>query len=238
MTEVLITGASRGIGKALALDFVTRLKDVRLYLVARDEKKLEEVKKECFGISAVADVIAISCSLEEEKSFTHISKIVSEKSSHLDAVIHNAGFLLNRPFEQIDLASLEKTYRINVHAPYLLTQALLPVLGGATPSHVVNIGSMGGVQGQSKFPGLSAYSPSKMALVGLTESLAEELKGRNIFVNCLALGAVNTEMLAEAFPGYKAQISPEEMASYIAEFSLTGHRLYNGKILPVALSTP
>ena len=139
MTEVVITGASRGIGKALALDFVTRLKNVRLYLVARDEKKLEEVKKECQKISASAELVTISCSLEDEKSFTQIKTVVTEKSKHLDAVIHNAGFLLNRPFEQIDLASLEKTYRINVHAPYLLTQALLPVLGGATPTHVVNI---------------------------------------------------------------------------------------------------
>ncbi len=97
---------------------------------------------------------------------------------------------------------------------------------------------MGGVQGSLKFPGLSAYSSSKAAVITLTELLAEEYKESGPSFNVLALGAVQTEMLEEAFPGYKAPISAEKMAKYIADFSLSGNEFYNGKLLQVSSSTP
>jgi NAD(P)-dependent dehydrogenase (short-subunit alcohol dehydrogenase family) len=105
-------------------------------------------------------------------------------------------------------------------------------------SHVVTISSMGGVQGSMKFPGLAAYSSSKGAVITLTELLAEEYKEQGIAFNALALGAVQTEMLAEAFPDYKAPTTAEEMAGYIANFTLTGNQFYNGKVLQVSASTP
>jgi NAD(P)-dependent dehydrogenase (short-subunit alcohol dehydrogenase family) len=111
-------------------------------------------------------------------------------------------------------------------------------MGKKNKAHIVNISSMGGFQGTSKFPGLSAYSSSKAALSGLTECLAEELKDKNIAVNCLAIGAVQTEMLAKAFPGYKAPLSAKQMAEFICNFSLTGHLYFNGKIIPVSSTTP
>ena len=97
---------------------------------------------------------------------------------------------------------------------------------------------MGGVQGSAKFPGLAAYSSSKGALITLTELLAEEFKQTGPSFNVLALGAVQTEMLEEAFPGYKAPLTATQMASYIIDFSLTGHTFYNGKVLEVSSSTP
>lgn len=97
---------------------------------------------------------------------------------------------------------------------------------------------MGGVQGSVKFPGLAAYSSSKAAVINLTELLAEEYKDSGISFNVLALGAVQTEMLEEAFPGYKASISAVEMANYIFDFSLNGQKYYNGKLLQVSNSTP
>ena len=114
----------------------------------------------------------------------------------------------------------------------------MDLLGKKQKSHILTISSMGGFQGSAKFAGLSAYSSSKAAIAGLTECLAEEFKGKNIAVNCLAIGAVQTEMLAEAFPGYKAQLLPFQMAEYIMDFAAKGHLYYNGKILPVSLSTP
>jgi len=104
--------------------------------------------------------------------------------------------------------------------------------------HVVNISSMGGVQGSVKFAGLSAYSSSKGALITLTELLAEEYKEHGPSFNVLALGAVQTEMLEEAFPGYKPPMLAIEMAEYIVDFSLNGQKYYNGKLLQVANSTP
>jgi NAD(P)-dependent dehydrogenase (short-subunit alcohol dehydrogenase family) len=97
---------------------------------------------------------------------------------------------------------------------------------------------MGGVQGSLKFPGLSAYSSSKGAVITLMELLAEECKELGISFNTLALGAVQTEMLAEAFPDYKAPTTAFEMAEYIANFALTGNQFYNGKVLQVSSSTP
>ena len=104
--------------------------------------------------------------------------------------------------------------------------------------HVVTVSSMGGVQGSMKFPGLSAYSSSKGAVITLTELLAEEYKETGPSFNVLALGAVQTEMLEEAFPGYKAPVTALEMATYIKDFALTGQKLYNGKLLQVSNSTP
>jgi len=97
---------------------------------------------------------------------------------------------------------------------------------------------MGGVQGSAKFPGLAAYSSSKGALITLTELLAEEFKQTGPSFNVLALGAVQTEMLEEAFPGYKAPLTAVQMAQYIIDFSLTGNTFYNGKVLEVSSSTP
>jgi len=103
---------------------------------------------------------------------------------------------------------------------------------------VVTISSMGGIQGSMKFAGLAAYSSSKGAVITLSELLAEEYKEQGIAFNVLALGAVNTEMLQEAFPGYEAPISAAEMADYIANFALIGNKYHNGKVIQVSSSTP
>jgi NAD(P)-dependent dehydrogenase (short-subunit alcohol dehydrogenase family) len=105
-------------------------------------------------------------------------------------------------------------------------------------AHIINISSMGGVQGSIKFPGLSSYSSAKAALGVLTECLAEEFKESNIRFNTLALGSVQTEMLEAAFPGYTAPLKPMEMAIFIKDFAERGGNFFNGKILPVSLSTP
>ena len=107
-----------------------------------------------------------------------------------------------------------------------------------TKGHVLNITSMGGIQGSTKFPGLSAYSSSKGALIILTELLAQEFKESGPSFNALALGAVQTEMLEEAFPGYQAPVSAAQMAQYVIEFAMIGNQFYNGKVLPISSSTP
>jgi NAD(P)-dependent dehydrogenase (short-subunit alcohol dehydrogenase family) len=151
-------------------------------------------------------------------------------------LINNAGLLVNKSFSKQNEEDIDRQLDINFKAPFMLTQLLLPFFNKG--AHILNISSMGGVQGSSKFSGLSAYSASKGALAVLTEVMAEELKDQNIKANCLALGATQTEMLAEAFPGYEAPISAAEMGKYVADFAINGHKFYNGKILPVALSTP
>ena len=97
---------------------------------------------------------------------------------------------------------------------------------------------MGAVQGSAKFPGLAYYSASKAAIANLTECLAEEYKEHNTAFNCLALGSANTEMFNEAFPGYKAAVSAQEMADLISDFAVNGQKYFNGKIIPVSVNTP
>ena len=155
---------------------------------------------------------------------------------HVDILIYNAGVLVNKPFVDLTDSEINQMVSVNFTSAVRLIKELIPMM--SDNSHVVSISSMGGFQGSAKFPGLSIYSATKAALAVLTECLAEELKSSGVAFNCLALGAVNTEMFAEAFPDYQAQISAAEMGTYIAEFALNGHKLFNGKILPVSLSTP
>lgn len=226
--NVIITGASRGIGFEVISQFLNNGDTV--FCLTRNTEALKPL--------AHAQLYVYSTDLSSQKNMDEALAFVKQKAVSIDVIVHNAGSLVNKPYEYISYEELERVYKVNVFAPYYLTQQLLPLLGKENRSHVINISSMGGFQGSAKFPGLTAYSSSKAAIAGLTECLAEELKDRNISVNCLAIGAVQTEMLAEAFPGYIAPLSPKQMAEYIFDFALKGHHYYNGKILPVSSSTP
>ena len=155
---------------------------------------------------------------------------------HVDILINNAGALVAKPFTEINSEELERIYHVNVLSVFKLTQELIPKF--SNNAHIVNISSVGGVQGSVKFSGLSAYSSSKAALLALTECLAEEYKETDLTFNCLALGAVQTEMLEEAFPGYQAPTSANDMATYIFDFSINGQNFYKGKVLNISKSTP
>ena len=154
----------------------------------------------------------------------------------LDGIVHNAGLLLNKPFAETTIEDMISVYTVNVFSVSELTRNLLPFFKSG--AHVVAISSMGGIQGSMKFPGLAAYSSSKGALITLMELLAEEFKDKDLAFNTLALGAVQTEMLNEAFPGYQASVTAETMGTYVAQFVVNGHDLYNGKVLQVSNSTP
>ena len=220
--RVIVTGASRGIGRALVDTF--KVMGHEVWALSRNIDELKHIK----GIHAV------SIDLPDEQQIS--DWVESCGVDHFDVLINNAGMLINKPFSETTTADFEAVYSVNVFGVAQLIRHLLPLL--SVDSHILNISSMGGVNGSAKFPGLAAYSSSKGALGILTELLAEEFKDDGPRCNALALGAVQTEMLAEAFPDYEAPVSATEMASYIADFSLNGHRLYNGKVLPVSQSTP
>jgi len=228
----VVTGASKGIGleivKQLAVD-----EENTVLAIARSSKELNLLKK-----SSPHNIIPFTGDITSPAAITKIQALIKKNTKHVDLLINNAGFLVNKNFANISSKELFQVYNVNVFAPFLLTQKLLPLMGKKNRSHIVNISSIGGVQGSSKFPGLSAYSSSKAAIAGLTECLAEELKSQNIACNCLALGAVQTEMLEKAFPGYKAKLSAKQMSNFIVDFALTGHQYFNGKIIPVSSTTP
>ncbi len=224
MKNVIITGTSRGIGYALALQFANAGHNV----LALSRKTLKELLEH-------PNITCLSADLAEGDT-TAVTDFIEASWTHVDVVIHNAGALILKPFEQITANEFEYIYKVNVFGVAALNRAVLPFMQAG--GHVVSISSMGGVQGTMKFAGLSAYSSSKGAVTIMSELLAEEYKDKGISFNVLALGAVNTEMLQEAFPGYIAPLQAAEMADYIYNFALTGNKYFNGKVLQVSSSTP
>ncbi|MEO6883199.1 MAG: SDR family oxidoreductase [Bacteroidia bacterium] len=235
--NIVVTGASSGIGFETVKAFC---KDGNhtIVAIARNTEKLKILQKECAKINAAAKIIPVTFDLSDVTKISTLKNYFFEEIKSVDILLNNAGTLINRTFEKLIFQDVQNTYNTNVFAPMFLIQALLPMMGKERSTHVVNISSMGGFQGSAKFKGLSAYSSSKAALVNLTECLAEELRPKNIFLNCLALGAVQTEMLSKAFPEYTAPVNAVQMADYIKGFALNGNRYFNGKIIPVSISTP
>lgn len=187
-------------------------------------------------IQELKGVTSFSFDLSKEDDFEKVNHFVSENWSHVDVLINNAGALVNKPFSETSMKDFERVYATNVFGVAKMIQTVIPFM--KPKAHIVTISSMGWVQGSMKFAGLSAYSSSKGAVITLIELLAEEYKDSGISFNVLALGAVQTEMLQEAFPGYQAPITAKEMADYIVEFSLNSNKFYNGKLLQVSNSTP
>jgi 3-oxoacyl-[acyl-carrier protein] reductase len=227
--NIVITGCSRGIGLELVKLFSQQH---NVYCLSRNINPIEKYKNEVGDSDRIK---FLQFDFESLNTIELNSFLTIENG--IDVLINNAGFLVNETFDQLSESNLRRMYEVNVLGPFRLMQIVVPLLRKDN-SHVISIGSMGGVQGSVKFPGLSAYSSSKGGMSILTECLAEEYKDSNIKFNCLALGAVQTEMLNEAFPGYEASVSAKEMAQYIYGFALNGSRFINGKVISVSNSTP
>lgn len=225
----VVTGASRGIGFETCRFLAGYGHSVIAVARSVDPlKKLEQINPD--------RITSIPTDLTNPKDVNELTQKVSKTFGKVDILINNAGALINKSFAELSLDDWRSQIESNLISAIHITQKLLTQF--CKNAHIVNIGSMGGFQGSEKFPGLAAYSVSKGALSILTECLSAELSDKNIKVNALCLGAVQTEMLNEAFPGIEAPVSAREMGKYIADFSLTGSKFYNGKILPVALEDP
>ncbi|KAF2519618.1 SDR family oxidoreductase [Flavobacterium salilacus subsp. salilacus] len=225
MKNIIITGTSRGIGYEMALQFA----DAGHQVLALSRKIPQ-------ALSAHKNITCFSVDISFAEDLDTIVHFLKTTWKKVDILLHNAGALLLKPFGDITADEFEYIYKVNVFGVAALNRAVLPYMQAG--GHVVTISSMGGVQGSAKFAGLSAYSSSKGAVITLSELLAEEYKEKGIAFNVLALGAVNTEMLQEAFPGYNAPLSAKDMADYICNFALTGNKYYNGKVLQVSSTTP
>ncbi|PXX23974.1 SDR family oxidoreductase [Arenibacter sp. ARW7G5Y1] len=226
MANIIITGSSRGIGFQLA------------QLFANEGHKVLALSRNNAPIAALnhPNISSFPFDLGKGSNYNQLDEFLKNNWKQVDVLINNAGKLLNRPFLETSMEAFEEVYKVNVFGVANITKRIIPLM--PKEGHVVTISSMGGVQGSVKFAGLSAYSSSKGAVITMTELWAEEFKETGPSFNVLALGAVQTEMLEEAFPGYKAPTTALEMATYIKDFALTGHKLYNGKLLQVSNSTP
>ena len=226
MANIVITGSSRGIGFELAKLFADE--GHKVLALSRNDKPISGLVHE--------NIFSFSFDLGNPSDFKKMEDFLAENFETVDVLINNAGKLLNKPFLETEAEEFEAVYKVNVFGVAEMTRKILPRM--PKDGHVLTISSMGGVQGSVKFPGLSAYSSSKGAVITLTELWAEEFKETGPSFNVLALGAVQTEMLQEAFPGYEAPTTALQMAKYIKNFALEGHQLYNGKLLQVSNSTP
>ena len=224
--HVIITGTSRGIGFELVQLFAKA--GHKVLALSRNDKPVNDLK--------LSNVRTFPFDLNNSNDYLKIEEFIKNQWKQVDVLINNAGALVNKPFSETTMDDFQSVYKTNVFGVAEMTRIVLPFM--KKESHVVTISSMGGVQGSMKFPGLAAYSSSKGAVITLTELLAEEYKETGPSFNVLALGAVQTEMLQEAFPGYQAPTTALEMANYIFDFALNGQKYYNGKLLQVSNSTP
>lgn len=232
--NIVITGASSGIGFETALEFALDSKN-KVVCIARSADKLRKLLEIAKGINPDCVLLPVEFDLVND-DYAALIPFLTKRLGTIDILINNAGSLINKPFTETTTADLAEMLESNVISHFKMIQQTLPLLKSG--SHIVNVGSMGGFQGSVKFVGLSAYSASKAALHALSECLAYELAETGIKVNCLALGSAQTEMLEAAFPGYESPVLAFEMGKYIADFAKTGHKFFNGKVLPVAVTTP
>ena len=226
---IVVTGASRGIGREIAVFLA--LKNHKVIAVSRSADLLDDLAQ-----SQPGHIEAYPCDLSSADSIAALTKTLEKKGTPIDGLINNAGALVAKPFLELGDDDWMNMIESNLMSAVRLSRSLIPMMNKG--GHIVNVSSLGGFMGASKFGGLSAYSTSKGAMVTLTECLAVELGDRGISANCLCIGAVQTEMLAQAFPGYEAPVRASEMGAYICDFVLNGHKLFNGKVLPVALNDP
>jgi NAD(P)-dependent dehydrogenase (short-subunit alcohol dehydrogenase family) len=221
----IITGCSRGIGREVC----RQLLDQGHQVLGISRSPMQDIWGEEGWSHLQAD-------LSSSDSAEKISHKINDLNWEIDGLLNNAGQLINKPFLETTDEEFEKQFQANVISAVRTIQQVYPFLKRG--AHLVNISSMGGFQGSSKFAGLSAYSTAKGALAILTECLPAELAAKEIRVNALCLGAVQTEMLEQAFPGFEAPLRAGEMADYIVHFLQEGGKVMNGRILPVALTDP
>ena len=224
MKTIIITGSGKGIGKETSIQAAKS--GINVIAISRNTESLKNIK----------NIVPLNIDITKKESLNELVNLLKTKKIRIDGLINNAGCLIKKPFSNTDFEIFKKVYEVNVFGLAEITRLVIPFIHNY--GHVVNISSVGGIQGSLKFSGLSAYSSSKGAVSILTEMLAEEYKDTGPSFNCLAIGAVQTEMLENAFPGYKAKVSAKKFANYLLDFLLNGSKFYNGKVLQVSLSTP
>ena len=232
MPIAVITGAATGVGFETVAAIVQQCPDFEIVAITHTENKNSELQ---LFASKHATVRCLAWDIVSGESEPLLS-VVHEKP--IELLINNAGLLVKKPFLDLGYEDFLKAWQVNCWGAARVTQLLLPNLLKATHPHVVMIGSMGGFSGSVKFSELAAYSSAKGAVSILTEALHHEFLHTNLTFNCLSFGAIQTNMLSRAFPGYRAPITAAAAGSFIAHFALTGYRYFRGKVLPVSTTTP
>jgi 3-oxoacyl-[acyl-carrier protein] reductase len=226
MAEIIITGASGGIGSALCRVFLDG--GHRVMAISRKESVMD----------VHPNLEWVQNSLDNYAEIRNAVDSWSEGSG-LRILIHNAGYMIRKAFMEIEQSEMEELMHVNLIYPCMLTKALLGWLSNGDAGHTIYISSMSGFQGSLKYPGLTAYGASKSAGNAWIESMAAEFDiKQGLYFNALSLGAVNTSMLKDAIPNTTSAVEVREMARFIFDFALDGFKVMNGVVLPVRISNP
>ncbi|MEN6577547.1 MAG: SDR family oxidoreductase [Phycisphaerales bacterium] len=206
----IVTGGSRGIGRAVSLALAGE--GAAVVLAARSADALSEAAELVRRAGGRAETVRTE--LAEEESIRNLVRVTQERFGRLDILINNAGITHSARFDETRTADLDRCWTINARAPFILCRDALPLLRRAPAGFIVNISSVVGVKG---YPLQSAYTASKHALRGMTMSLAEELRGTNIRVHVVCPGAVDTGMVGNVRPDIKTSdlIGPAEVAELV-----------------------
>ncbi|CAI8388574.1 MAG: SDR family NAD(P)-dependent oxidoreductase [Flavobacteriales bacterium] len=223
MKTIVVTGTSSGIGFEICTQ------------AAKLNHKVISISRNKEPLKDISGIESYSIDITKKSSINRFINDLKNKEIEIDILINNAGYLANELFKDTTYESFKTTFDVNIFGLAEITRSLIPYIN--KEGHVINISSIGGVNGSKKFPGLSVYSSSKAAVIALTEVLAEEYQEGPSF-NVLALGAVQTKMLKEAFPDYNVNTKSDEMAKYIIDFAINGNKLFNGKLISVSNSNP
>ena len=223
MKTIVVTGTSSGIGFEICTQ------------AAKLNHKVISISRNKEPLKDISGIESYSIDITKKSSINRFINDLKNKEIEIDILINNGGYLANELFKDTTYESFKTTFDVNIFGLAEITRSLIPYIN--KEGHVINISSIGGVNGSKKFPGLSVYSSSKAAVIALTEVLAEEYQEGPSF-NVLALGAVQTKMLKEAFPDYNVNTKSDEMAKYIIDFAINGNKLFNGKLISVSNSNP
>lgn len=190
---ILITGASAGIGAALARRLANEFLGIRLVLAARNREKLEAVSKDCLKVGA--EVLVVPTDMAQVEQVKALVQEALERFGRVDALVNNAGYGQMGPVELILPEDAKQQFAVNFHGPLVLSQCLIPVMRDQGGGRILNVSSLGG---RVPFPAGGMYSPSKFALEALSDIMRMELGAFNIKVSVIEPGPVTTEFFGIA----------------------------------------
>ena len=221
----VVTGASRGIGRAIALRLAEAGADVALW--ARDAGALQRVAEEVS--SAGARACPIVCDVTDSAAVDRAANLTRQVLSPVTVVVNNAGAVLRKPTAAISDIEWRRVIAVNLDGTFHVTRAFLPDLTRAA-GRIINIASIAGREGTAL---LAAYCAAKHAVVGLTRALAEELRTAKVSVNAICPGSVDTVMLREGMPGASPDMSPDDIARTALFLATTAPSALTGSCLDV-----
>jgi NAD(P)-dependent dehydrogenase (short-subunit alcohol dehydrogenase family) len=212
-----VTGAGKGIGRATALDLAARGHSV--IAISRSPGDLKSLEAETQATYGLQKHLFLCVDLRSEDEIVSAFKEIRSKFTSVDALVNNAGSITKKKLEKMTLAQWRENFLVNVDATFLCTREALPLLKKSRyGASILNVSSLAGIRNLEKISEFGGYTAAKSALVGLTQAMAIEFKEYNIRVNAIAPGAVNTQMLRKAAPGFATRATPEHIAKIINFF--------------------